>query len=305
MASAVEYSKSGRGLMMNMKDLYRRIFSQEQRLKFYQWRLRCSQVCTDFGHGMVNCLPCSLKVFLKEHLSVLMPLDYSKAPVVLDISSAIEKKVRTKSCSKEPETVAWMEEFLKEDDVLWDIGANVGAYSLVAATFLNKHIQVYAFEPSFLNYAQLCRNIALNQLGDVITPFNVALSDQTSLEEFNYQNFIVGGAMHTIASKTGTETFKAVFKQKIMGLSIDEMIKLYQLPVPNLIKLDVDGVEFRILKGAYQTLSNNKVRSILVEIDEDKDQNMIAYLTGLKFTIHARFPQGDGHQQLSNVVFKR
>ena len=68
--------------------------------------------------------------------------------------------------SKEPETLAWIDSF-HEDSVFWDIGANIGLYSLYAAR--HKNCRVIAFEPSFFNLEILVRNINLNNLSPLIS----------------------------------------------------------------------------------------------------------------------------------------
>ncbi len=91
--------------------------------------------------------------------------------------------------TKEPETIEWINTFDKED-VLWDIGANVGIYSLYAAL---RGIHVCAFEPAPGNYYVLSRNIELNSFDDRISSFCVAFNDETKLESFYMSNTEIGG----------------------------------------------------------------------------------------------------------------
>ena len=80
--------------------------------------------------------------------------------------------------SKEPETLQWIDE-MKPGDVLWDIGANVGLYSIYAA---KKHgIKVFSFEPSIFNLKLLGRNCAVNSVSSLITILPFALSTAQNL----------------------------------------------------------------------------------------------------------------------------
>jgi len=72
---------------------------------------------------------------------------------------------------KEPETIGWVDSF-KEGDVLWDIGANVGCYSIYAAS---RGINVRSFEPHFGNYYLLNKNIELNKMGEKIVAYCLLL----------------------------------------------------------------------------------------------------------------------------------
>jgi tRNA G46 methylase TrmB len=89
------------------------------------------------------------------------------------VSSEIEEfRVNTYS-TKEPDTLDWIDANLRDGDIVFDIGANIGLYTLYAAK-RNPRCTVYAFEPAFQNFASLCRNIALNALTNVV-PCNTPL----------------------------------------------------------------------------------------------------------------------------------
>src|SRR5262249_31231684 len=72
-------------------------------------------------------------------------LDYLKREIFLHINSNIELKTRTRSCAKEPDLVDWIESNFKAGEVFFDVGANVGAYSLVATKFLDGDLRTYSF----------------------------------------------------------------------------------------------------------------------------------------------------------------
>ena len=80
----------------------------------------------------------------------------------------------TSFSNKEPETLEWIDQ-LPEECVLWDIGANVGLYTVYAA--LRKKCHIMAFEPSVFNLELLSRNLHLNQLHQKVVILPLALSD--------------------------------------------------------------------------------------------------------------------------------
>jgi hypothetical protein len=127
--------------------------------------------------SMVKLFPDSSQVTLKSGINVVRKMDYRQRDIFLAMDSDFEYRVRLHSCEKEPETVDWIETFMKEGDVLYDVGANIGAYSLVASKFFYGKVKVYAFEPAFPNFAQLCKNLALNGCQGAVVPLQVALSD--------------------------------------------------------------------------------------------------------------------------------
>jgi len=175
--------------------------------------------------------------------------------------------------TKEPETLNWIDTF-KKNSIFWDIGANIGLYSCYAASRAN--CQVYAFEPSVFNLELLVKNININSLSEKIKIIPFPLCEKLSFNPFNLSNNEWGGSMSNFGKNKDHENlhnlFKYNFKYNTFGLSIDESVKLLNFAKPNYIKIDVDGIEHLILKGASETLSN--VESILVEInDDDKKQS--------------------------------
>ncbi len=168
----------------------------------------------------------------------------------------------------EPETLGWIDTFFKEGDVIYDIGANIGQYSLYAAKRLNKDCRVLAFEPESLNYAKLNKNIVANDLSEVITAYCLAISDRTSLSHFHVRTFEPAQALHSFGTRIGQDRkeFSPEHQQGMMGVSMDELTQHFSLPFPNHIKIDVDGTEALIIKGTSNTLADVRLKSVLVEI---------------------------------------
>ena len=172
---------------------------------------------------------------------------------------------------KEPETIRWIDGF-KPNSTFWDIGANVGLFNIYAAK--TKHCDVYAFEPSPLNIELLARNIALNDEGQrhlsagSICLVPIALSKKLEINNFMLSNFEKGGALSSFGTDVGHDgqPFTSVMKYKTIGLSMDEAVSRLNLPYPNYLKLDVDGIEHFILDGGETILK--QVESVLVEVND-------------------------------------
>ena len=96
------------------------------------------------------------------------------------------------ACSREPWTVEWIEKHVQSSDVLYDIGANVGAYALVAAMRSGGAARVVAFEPGAATFLSPCHNVAVNQVADRLTPLPIALAAETQLANFNYRSLSAG-----------------------------------------------------------------------------------------------------------------
>ena len=150
---------------------------------------------------------------------------------------------------------------------MWDIGSNVGIYSIYAAKTLCK--SVYAFEPSVFNIETLTRNVILNNLESKISIIPIAVSNNQKVNFLNMSNTIKSGSMSAFGVDFGYDGKKIIneIKYKILGLSLDFMLKNLNLEQPDYIKIDVDGIEHIILSDAKDVLLNTK--SILIEINDD------------------------------------
>ena len=242
--------------------------------------------------SIVKLLPANSKVTLKSGMRIIKKMDYQRHDIYLNVESDLEYRVRLHSCAKEPDTVEWIETFLKEGDVLYDIGANVGAYSLLAVKFFQHKVKVYAFEPAFPNFSQLCKNLMLNGCQQSIVPFQIGLSDQTGIGDFNYYSLVPGGAVHTLDETVDYlgNDFTPASTQPVLRFRVDDFIEQFGIQPPNHIKIDVDGTEYAILKGMDRTLGEGTVRSMLLEITPGRGQQdqMLEYLSSKGFETHSK-----------------
>jgi len=264
--------------------------------------------------SLIKILPVRLQLLIKSSVNVTKKLDFKKCDIFLNVESHLEYTIRSFSCAKEPEMANWFETFFREGDVFYDIGANVGPYSLVASKMFEGKIKVYAFEPGFPNFSQLSKNIFINNSQESVIPMQIALSDQTRIGIFHYSNLIPGGALHTLGEPIDYkgEVFKPIFKQPIIAFRLDDFITLFNIPTPNHIKIDVDGIEFKILRGAEQTLRGPTLRSLMVEIDEANPEatKMIQFLYDQGFSIQSQYKYVEGGHtgpasKLFNYLFKK
>jgi len=169
--------------------------------------------------------------------------------------------------TKEPETIAWLNR-IPENSVFFDIGANIGVYSVYAASI--RKAQVIAFEPSFLNLELLYRNIQSNHLENKITVIPMSLSNSNQIENLYMEtrDNIWGGA-HNSSGLNTTQDGKPMEEFTVssqVAISLDSLSELVGLPMPAYIKIDVDGLESIILAGAQKSLA--KVKEILIEVDK-------------------------------------
>ena len=174
--------------------------------------------------------------------------------------------------SKEPETLEWIDSFEKKENLIfWDIGANIGLYSIYNS-LKNPKSTTIAFEPSSSNLRVLTRNISINNLEKNIKVVPIPLTNKENIfQEMNEGHFIEGGALNSFGEKFDFEgkEFKPTMKYNLLGTTMNYFIENSILDIPDYIKIDVDGIEHLILEGGDKFLNDKKVKSLSIEINEN------------------------------------
>lgn len=230
---------------------------------------------------------------------------------ILTPNAVCRFRARTFS-TKEPETLDWIDEF-GGSGAFYDIGANVGLYSIYYA--LRHDGMVYAFEPSVFNLGILARNIALNGVSDRVTIVPNPLTSANQIAPFHLTNTDEGGALSTFGKTVGPsgQEFAEVMHYDTIGFSLDFMVqnKLLGDP-PTLMKIDVDGLEHFILRGAESTLRNPLLRTILIEVDDShrvltEDVSSFLWTAGFRFKYkkHASMFDSGAYSKSFNQIWTK
>lgn len=212
--------------------------------------------------------------FLQEKSYKKINLKDQNQLIFFTPNNLVDWRVRT-LLSKEPDTIRWINNFEKNKNkeiIFWDIGANIGLFSIYSAQKHRGNIKVIAFEPSSSNLRVLTRNISINNFSDKIFINQIALTNKKNVFlDMNEPNFIEGSSLNTFGEKFNFEgkNFLAKQKYKIFGTTIDTMVDKGYLDIPNYVKIDVDGLEHLILEGGDKMFNNKKIRSVLIEVNEN------------------------------------
>ena len=192
---------------------------------------------------------------------------------------------------KEPETLEWIDSFEKKENLIfWDIGANIGLYSIYNSLRHPKSTTI-AFEPSSSNLRVLTRNISINNLEKNIKVISMPLTNKKNIfQEMNESQFYEGGAHHSFGETFNQEgkEFKPTMKYNLLGTTINYFLENLILDIPDYIKIDVDGIEHLILEGGDKFLKNEKVKSLSIEVNENfKEQynNILNLMKKYKFKV--------------------
>lgn len=168
--------------------------------------------------------------------------------------------------AKEPETLAWIDAIPRES-TLWDIGANIGLFSVYAAK--RGVARVVAVEPSIFNLQELARNIEINGLQESIRVVPLPLFAASGPGTLHMSTTAIGGALSTFQERFGFdgEPLDCKFRYPTVGASADDLVERMGVPAPDYVKIDVDGIEHLVLEGAPRLLK--AVRGVLIEVNVD------------------------------------
>ena len=246
-----------------------------------------------------------------ERLTPRCEIEHAGTKMVFATPSAMTRWRVESIYHKEPCTLQWIAEF-QPDDILVDVGANVGMYTIWAAA--TRKMKVFAFEPEAQNYALLNRNIMANGLQDRIKAYCVGLSDHQGLTDLYMADLRVGGSNHSVGEAIDfkLEPMSAAFCQGCVVTKLDELISTQAIPIPTHIKIDVDGIEPKVIAGATAALKHSGVRSLLIEINTNLEdhRNMIHALTDLGFgydpeQVNRAMRRDGSFKGVAEHVFKR
>jgi FkbM family methyltransferase len=201
--------------------------------------------------------------------------------------------------------MAYVLHVLATDEVFVDIGANVGSYTLLACAV--KKAKGYCFEPIPLTYKRLLENIRINDINNHVVALNIGLSDIEGELIFTIDENCTN---HVITEKDKTTN---VIRVEVSPL--DTVLKDCD---PHLMKIDVEGFETSVLKGAHNTLKKKSLHSVIMELNGSgnrynfKEEDILITMSehGFKPYVYEPFSRNvrlisEAEKQPGNVIFIR
>jgi FkbM family methyltransferase len=195
---------------------------------------------------------------------------------------------------------------IPEGSTMYDFGACEGRFSIYAA---KRNIRVFAFEPDEYNFLVFTENIKLNNLENKITTYKLAVGNKNNTAIMKIGQPWPGGHQKVVQFDNYERldlNFDYELESTIQIIALDEFIKEHQLPMPDFIKIDIDGSELPFLDGARKTLSNSTLKGIIFELclNDSKFDYIIEKLKNAGFIEKSRhkIPNED---VLYNFIFER
>lgn len=172
----------------------------------------------------------------------------------------------------EPHIAEYLQSKIKRGDVVYDVGANCGYLSMLMAKLVSEQGQVISFEPVPKNVAAIQQNLAKNKVSNVRLVQN-AVSDSFGTISFaTYGNSLIGH-IEGVNEKQGSDAQFVTMDATTLDMSVYEN----ELPVPSLIKIDVEGAEEKVLLGG-ERLFEEKKPIVLAEIRKNQFDRILSYM---------------------------
>jgi len=216
-------------------------------------------------------------------------------PFKMRTETKMEKYRHDTFWTKEPECLAWIKSF-SPHDIFFDIGANVGVYSLFASS-LYPEMTIWAFEPMQANYAALVKNIEMNRYHN-IKAYRQAIGNRTGWVDLDRGDGACGESGAQVTNRQGRTWIASIDKLRPTR--------------PDQVKIDIDGQELEVVKGMKRTLPH--IKSCLIEVSEASKGAIMCIMTTAGFTTDNRFNSMTPHSSdrraaegidAENIVFTR
>ena len=206
-------------------------------------------------------------------------------PFKLDISDELSAWRSKTFYSKEPETLKWLEFFAMTNhnhEIFVDVGANIGIYTLYWLHFPNT--RAIAIEPFDENIRLLSKNIRMNNFMTRVDIISKPLSSQNTLGWSTINDIRPGGSDYKLSLNNNLNQSNSI---KVETLTLDSI--LGGKKEKYILKIDTDGTDFDILKGAELALKDGKIVSILIESSEEDQGFIESYLKSFDLIADSRF----------------
>jgi FkbM family methyltransferase len=191
-----------------------------------------------------------------------------------------------------------MQRLIRPNDVVFDVGANIGLY----VRFMVQQFgagKVIAFEPMSQNQALLLQNTRLGNCQDRVTVVAAALADYDGTDEFQTDDISSASGTLNVVSQGGPSQARRQYglppiSETVTVARLDTMVEGGTVPAPSVIKVDVEGAEERLLRGAVQTLEKHSPRLAIELHGTEEARKVVRFLLDIGYSLFGFINTGEG-----------
>jgi FkbM family methyltransferase len=192
---------------------------------------------------------------------LIVPIQYGFS-LKLDLTEPAQRKIYFFGDYDERHEITLLRRILLAGDIFWDIGANIGFYTLTASRLVGPGGRVVSFEPAAHAWKSLITNLSLNQIANV-QPVQIALSDKSGQAVLHRKaDFADGGASLMPRADYHSDA------EEVTTITLDQFLAQSGSPPPIFMKIDVEGLEGNVLSGSQKILQGAQPPLILIEMND-------------------------------------
>ena len=241
-----------------------------------------------------------LAKYIRRALNIAAPIEFSEISIAAGAAGGMRMVLNLQAekdywlGTYETDLQRAAADLIRNEDVVYDIGANIGFVTLVCANLAGKNGRVFAFEALPANVKRLEKNINANQLQTHVSAIHAAVLDKNGPVTFLTH---ASGAMGKAEGSAGRNEHYSN-SITVPGIALDKYVQDNNLPAPNLIKVDIEGGEGPALEGMRNILAESKP-GLLIELHgEEAARQVWSTLTKVGYSIHR---MGRGFKQVKSV----
>lgn len=182
----------------------------------------------------------------------------------------------------EPEVQQALAELIEPGQTVYDVGANIGFFTILCSRLVGPQGKVYAFEPVPENVVTLCHNIALNKLTNVIV-VEQALSASTGTAEMFVSPWSAFHSLNVDGASKRENHGPDGGQITVATVALDEFVQGDGISAPDLIKLDVEGAELLVVEGMRETLRS--VQPLLLVEVHDTNREYAEFVDSIDYSV--------------------
>jgi FkbM family methyltransferase len=197
-------------------------------------------------------------------------------------------------------TLEWMRRSVGIGDVVYDIDAGLGIYSVIAARYHGA--VVVAFEPGFAAFKALCDNVLMNGCDGSVLALPVAVADWDGLGELRFPQGMAGQSRHSLSrapfrTRRGVGD-EGVVRQPVSTVTLDDAVRRYELPAPSHLRLGPSASVLAVAAGAAHVLELESLKTIVFTLPAEQADTVVAQLSPRRWTIANQTPLSRGRAQV-------
>ena len=234
-------------------------------------------------------------IYINKRITLIESITPYKIKVIVNNNYEYQSRFK-KAYTAEPLLNEWANQIISCNDIVYDVGANIGNYSILFAKKIQHYDgsgHIYSFEPNYLNYKKLRENVSINNVESFITSLQIGLSNSNALLNYVEERHNTVGGSGKIIDRKGNYS--------VLVLKTDTIINLKNIQQPNHIKIDIDYYTNKLFENT-DWLNLKSLKSVYIEIKASEEKYIFDKFYQNNFKLYKKYKENLSE---SNFLFTK